>query len=407
MGFAFLWVDALCIIQDSAEDKLKELPRMSDIYRKSALTIVAASALSANDGFLHPPEPPTFFVEPFQIKIKNDQDQLATLICGYRETYKTVADPINSRAWTLQERVLSRRLLIFSRIGVMWMCRESQTNPSGPPDVGPPYQTSLDIDTDDEAADEDKLREQWMSIRADYTEMDISYCNDKLLAISALAAEVCRRTGWTYLAGMWKENLFSELHWRSMRQNLLGETFLLKPQKVREAGYIAPSWSWASTGLGIIVDGEDERDDREVFDFKVLDSHVEPVDKSDFQFGAVKSGFLVVQGNLIELAFRFEEYSDPAGYDISLLDIKGDELGTPQIVGAGTLDPLEDALQSGSKVFCLGMSRLRLGAQDIFPIDGLLLLPTESIITFRRVGLFRMNAQSVFDNVRPKVLRIE
>ncbi|KAI3316825.1 HET-domain-containing protein [Xylariaceae sp. AK1471] len=407
MGFAYLWIDALCIIQDSTEDKLKELSSMSDIYRKSALTIVAASASSASDGFLHTPEPPTFFVEPFQIKIKSDQGQLATLICGYRETYRTAVDPINSRAWTLQERVLSPRLLIFSKSGVMWMCRESHTNPSGPTDGGPPYQTSLDLDTDDKKTDEDRLREQWMSIRADYSEMDISYCSDKLPAISALAAELSRRTEWTYLAGMWKENLFSELHWRSMRQTPAGENFLLKPQKVREAGYIAPSWSWASTGLGMIVDGEDERDDREVFDFKVLDRHVVPVGESDFQFGPVKSGFLVVQGKIVELPFRLEDWQNPGESDLSLLDIRGDECGKPQVIGEGTLDPLDDVLPPDSKVFCLGMSRLMLGEQQNFPIDGLLLLPTGSVDTFRRAGLFRMNAPSVFDNVHPRVIRIE
>jgi hypothetical protein len=99
LGFEFLWVDALCIVQDSDDDKLKELPKMADIYRESSLTIVAASASSANEGFLKPPQPVTFFVEPFNVNISTGEGgHLASLTFGYRETYKPAIDPINLRA---------------------------------------------------------------------------------------------------------------------------------------------------------------------------------------------------------------------------------------------------------------------------------------------------------------------
>lgn len=407
MGFAYLWVDALCIIQDSPEDKLKELPSMSDIYRQSSLTIVAASSSSASEGFLRSPQPSTFFVEPFQININTEEGRSASMIFGYRNTYKAMVDPINSRAWTLQERVLSSHQLIFSNKGVMWICRECSINPSAPPDSGPPFDTSLDPDTSGNEVDEKRLCEQWMCIRADYTAMDMSYCRDKLPAISALAAEISRRSGWTYLAGLWKENLFSELHWRSLKSMPDGETFLLKPQKAREAGYLAPSWSWASHGLGMISDAEDERMDREVFHFKVLDCQVEAVDNANFHFGPVKSGFLLVEGKMIELVLKLQDSRDPIGSDAALITIEEDEYGRTQTVGNGTLDPLDDDLQPDTRVFCLGMSTLRLGRQRIVPVEGLLLFSTAPRGTFRRVGLFSMTAPSVFDNVPPRVLRIE
>ncbi|KAI1172788.1 HET-domain-containing protein [Nemania sp. FL0916] len=406
LGFEYLWVDALCIIQDSTEDKFQELPRMADIYRESQLTIVVASASSASDGFLQAPQPPTFFVEPFQVKIKADEEHLATLIFAYRETYRSDTDPINSRAWTLQERVLSKRLLIFSNSGVMWMCKELHINPSGPPDAGPPYQTWLNLDADGEDADGESLREQWMSIRADYSEMDISYCSDKLPAISALAAEISRKTKWTYVAGLWKENLFSELHWRSSRYTPAGETLLLKPQKVRDAGYIAPSWSWVSTGVGMIVDSEDERDNREAFEFEILDCQVQVVDKSDFRYGPVSGGCLVVRGKVAELPFRFEEWQESGAADISLLDIRGDEPENPQIIGDGTLDPLDDVFPADLKLICLGMSRLRLGARRIVSVEGLLLLQNSPDGTFRRVGFFRIYDPAVFDSIHARIMWI-
>lgn len=402
LGFDYLWIDALCIIQDSPEDKALELPRMADTYRESELTLIIASAAAATDGFLKPPNPSRFFLHPFNVS--------SGLTFGYRVPYKASADPISSRAWTLQERVLSRRLLIFSSTGVMWMCREGYTNPNAPPDAGPPYQTFLDpyLSASDQTIVEDKdaqahIRETWAAIRKNYTEMDLSYCTDKLPAISALAAEIGAKTGWTYLAGMWKESLFSELHWRCMKQNLSGEKLTLKPRNVKDAGYLAPSWSWASVGSGAVVGSEDERDDREVFDFAILGCQVDTVDP-DFEYGPVKSGYLEVSGKTVELGWRYEDRPSWDGSDISLIE----QGGTPLAVGDGTLDPLDEPLDPDIKAMCLVMSRLRLGRQRIVPVEGLILVPKGSgDVVFRRIGFFRMTAPSVFDGTATRVLRIE
>ncbi|GAB1312700.1 Heterokaryon incompatibility domain-containing protein [Madurella fahalii] len=413
LGFDYLWIDALCIIQDSPEDKARELPLMADTYRESSLTIVVASAGAASDGFLTAPSPSTFFVDPFTVRLGSADDSSPSLTFGYRAPYKASADPISSRAWTLQERVLSRRLLIFSRNGVMWMCRKSFANPSAAPDAGPPYQTSLSPASGaGDGSDEDaraSLREKWMAIRADYTEMDLSYCADKLPAISALAAEVGRRAGWTYLAGMWEDNLFSELHWRSTKRGPSGETLVLKPQKAKEIGYLAPSWSWASVGLGGIVDSEDERADREVFHFAILACHVD-CDPA-FPFGPVKGGYLEVSGKTLELAWQSEDRPSWDISDISLIDPGGSSsssIDTPLLVGDGTLDPLDEPLDPGMRLVCLGMSTLRLGRQQTAPVEGLILVPNgPGSSTFRRIGFFRVTAPSVFDEAATKVLRIE
>ncbi|KAK5652004.1 hypothetical protein OQA88_10907 [Cercophora sp. LCS_1] len=414
LGFKYLWIDALCIIQDSPQDKALELPRMSNTYRESALTLVIASAAAATDGFLKTPAPPKFLLHPFKVP--------SGLTFGYRLPYKASADPISSRAWTLQERVLSRRLLIFSSTGVMWMCREDFSNPSAAPDAGPPYQTFLDpflsahrpaltstttttgpvAPTVEEREAQVEIRETWATILADYTEMDLSYCTDKLPAISAVAAEIGEKTGWTYLAGMWKEDLFSELHWRCMKQRLSGERLTLKPKKVADAGYLAPSWSWSSVGSGAVVGSEDERDDREVFGFEILECRVEPVDRG-FAYGPVKSGYLEVSGRTVELRWRYEDRPSWDGSDICLVE----ESGTPLAVGDGTLDPLDEPLDPAMKVVCLGMSRLRLGRQRIVPVEGLILVPKGNGASFRRIGFFRMTAPSVFDGAVTRVLRIE
>ena len=52
LGFEYLWIDALCIIQDSPSDKRHEISQMQHIYANAAVTIVAATASSVEQGFL-------------------------------------------------------------------------------------------------------------------------------------------------------------------------------------------------------------------------------------------------------------------------------------------------------------------------------------------------------------------
>ena len=53
LGSSCLWIDALCIIQDSTEDKAIEINKMGSIYRNATLTIFAANASSVNEGDSH------------------------------------------------------------------------------------------------------------------------------------------------------------------------------------------------------------------------------------------------------------------------------------------------------------------------------------------------------------------
>jgi len=50
LGIRCLWIDSLCIIQDSSEDWDTESVRMFDIYKNSYLNIGAAGALDADGG---------------------------------------------------------------------------------------------------------------------------------------------------------------------------------------------------------------------------------------------------------------------------------------------------------------------------------------------------------------------
>jgi hypothetical protein len=52
LGLKYLWVDSLCIVQDSAEDREREIAHMAQIYKNAFVTISAAKAVGCDEGFL-------------------------------------------------------------------------------------------------------------------------------------------------------------------------------------------------------------------------------------------------------------------------------------------------------------------------------------------------------------------
>ena len=53
LGYEYIWIDALCIIQDSVEDWERESAEMGSIYQNSSVTIAATSSADADSQFLN------------------------------------------------------------------------------------------------------------------------------------------------------------------------------------------------------------------------------------------------------------------------------------------------------------------------------------------------------------------
>ncbi|KAJ8123212.1 hypothetical protein ONZ43_g783 [Nemania bipapillata] len=134
LGIRYLWIDSLCIIQDdNGADWAAELRTMEDVYSLAHVTLAASSAPSSLVGFLERPNR-AFAVMPYPNPNPHagdgdgDDDGSRSLlyIAEAIDDFQThVEDAVlNTRAWVLQERALSRRTIHFTSTQVYWECGE-------------------------------------------------------------------------------------------------------------------------------------------------------------------------------------------------------------------------------------------------------------------------------------------
>jgi hypothetical protein len=133
IGLPYLWVDALCLIQDSLED-LHLFNAMGEIYSHAAFTIVAADGEDANTGLLGVFTVPRWGPRSHSEELLNirkpavqqtvevlPQLRLSVALRGLQPGLNM--SPWNQRAWTYQERMMSSRMLVFSEHQMFWVCR--------------------------------------------------------------------------------------------------------------------------------------------------------------------------------------------------------------------------------------------------------------------------------------------
>ena len=117
LGIRYLWIDALCIVQDNREDFMKEVRDMDRIFSNAYCTIAASSAPDIADGFLTPQR--SRAVVPMK-----EVDGTPISVCELIDDFQQDVDgaPLSRRGWVLQERALSRRTIFFTPAQTYWQC---------------------------------------------------------------------------------------------------------------------------------------------------------------------------------------------------------------------------------------------------------------------------------------------
>ncbi|KAF2647367.1 HET-domain-containing protein, partial [Lophiostoma macrostomum CBS 122681] len=223
IGFRYLWIDSLCIIQDDPTDWMEQSACMVDIYRNGALTLAAACSTGAHDSLF---------------RRLSRKHQLRQLDSG---GYPLV------RAWVLQERLLSARVLYFGDQELFWGCTEcTDCECRGITNRRSPTQ-HLQIKAKFHPSTLHMLgatgiAEIWRtSIMPTYSQMKLTVETDFLPALSGIAkaiAHALRKKKLTagYIAGMWECWFIEDCLWYVDNPGLAQ-----RPHTWR-----APSFSWGS-----------------------------------------------------------------------------------------------------------------------------------------------------------------
>ncbi|KAL9041438.1 MAG: hypothetical protein Q9214_004111 [Letrouitia sp. 1 TL-2023] len=126
LGLKYLWVDSCCIIQDDPQDQLRFIPEMGTIYEQATVTLVAASGSNAQAGLpgvgygSRTDEQVALCVNGVYLL-----ESLDPIIVAPRQQSYLGQSVWNQRAWTYQERLLSRRVLVFTDKQIFWECRKT------------------------------------------------------------------------------------------------------------------------------------------------------------------------------------------------------------------------------------------------------------------------------------------
>ncbi|KAF5599928.1 subtilisin-like serine protease [Fusarium pseudoanthophilum] len=290
----YLWIDSLCIIQDSNDDWVRESARMCDVYGNAYLTIAATKSKNSSEGFLRPRSEP-FYTDitfmggdaPVNVSVfpmPNSHVGAPHRIIDLDE------DPLSTRCWAFQERYLSPRTLHFAKAQMYFECEscfEAQAGYTEPVDHPRPFNVPK---REGREQDEKQIRVDWNFMVARYTQRYITMDSDKLPALGGLAARVSfefAQQGSTceYLAGLWKENLFCDLFWLALDH---------EPKRQDPRSYSAPSWSWASVNHPVHYHYHDESENLAI----LRDAKVN-LENDESPFGKVTGGWIHLSAIMI------------------------------------------------------------------------------------------------------------
>lgn len=302
LGYSYIWIDSLCIFQDSRRDWEKESSKMGNIYRNAVLTIAAASSKSSKISFLAPqprPEPPTLDVV-FTDRTQKSYDLKAVRQLEDHEPHWPSSGPLHRRAWCYQEYLLSRRIITYNNDEMVFRCRLGSTCQCQQRLCAPPNEIRMLYDP--ASFDKTDLLASWFEIVLNFSGREITFDSDRLAALAGIASTLQKATGWTYIAGIWSTVALPCLAWLNVRP--------LSMHFDEPKMDIAPTFSWASAPGQVFYNSPVSMrpSDQITIHTYVIRVCFNAIDRNPFDRVA-PGAFIELQGPVLEVGMIFDEYT--------------------------------------------------------------------------------------------------
>jgi hypothetical protein len=281
LGIRYIWIDSLCILQDSVEDWLFESAQMDQVYNNSFCNISATAADNSSKGLYAERLSTQIWLDDIDIRTvgfpgRQDETSKCTVFDLSFWEHSVDDAPVNKRGWVLQERLLSPRVLHFCHDQIAWECWEQdhmESHTDGLPMLQFMSGTIVDgsrlkgmvprIDgkalrearfaiTKDVDLDRQMINaipsvycyELWKRVVEVYSKKRLTKPSDKLMALAGIAKLMSRRVfKWKdeeYISGMWRKHFESQLLWRV---DPVQENGCYVPHSKRPPEYRTPTFS--------------------------------------------------------------------------------------------------------------------------------------------------------------------
>jgi len=318
LGIRYLWIDSLCIVQDSEQDWLTESAEMANIYENAYITISATASSNGHGGCyqttplaesdqeieledkstgLYVRQPPTHFDLYIDLALNK-----------YGSGF-----PLLKRAWVWQERLLSPRTLHFCNREIVFECRRTKQCQCGESEI----QANIKGDfirmlDSDPSLSYHHARVGWWTVVQRYTRLGLTFDKDRLSALAGVAGRMKNQQTNDYLAGIWRSSFPYGLLWRVDYESLETDGIDVKisfPHRLPDPR--APSWSWASLSSAVVWDFP-SRFTKKMVETDTMQIHeASCFPTGDNQYGQVNGGVLRLTGFVTYSTLQWEALTTP------------------------------------------------------------------------------------------------
>ncbi|CAK7200593.1 hypothetical protein SEUCBS139899_003291 [Sporothrix eucalyptigena] len=263
LGISYLWIDSLCIIQDSVDDWRRESRVMGAVYSRATVSLLAMSSAASAEGILKETPKPKVpnCVMPFKLDDRTVTLRVETIFQDCENLRKlTESAPLSERGWCLQELVFSSRILFYGRDNIYWFCpqggyKSTEGVPDGIqfpnntyPSISSFYYGQNSKSSNGTLSTVESILTDFYHFVESYAQRRLTFGTDKFPAVSSFAQNVhtaLENQGFNseYMAGVWSGDFRRGLLYCPERMHA---AHVVQADE-KDGLYRAPSWSWAVT----------------------------------------------------------------------------------------------------------------------------------------------------------------